>query len=609
MRLPAKKTVLLFVILMVAYFLVHAIFRVYHATQNQLKQSRTLLLKQGVLSKEQKILTPHPTQTLRILQSTADTRDLISFQGSYFAATSGGLLKLSPEGEEIQHFSVLHGLPESDLLSLGVFENKLYIGTQTQGIVTFDGEKFTQIQFPNHKLNAVTKFLVDSGRLLIATFSGGLLEFDGKDFREIKENGKSIPQITTLHKTTTSLLIGTFSNGLYLYENDIWKHFTIADGLPSNRIVGVVGNLATIYVATDFGIAVMENNSFRNLKTSPMVSSIEELDRKIFVSRENGEILKCEKDCSEVRKLESVAKTRLIVLDNQLFELTNRGIFKNSKPFLNTKTTLVDNFVSAITVDGLGNIWAGTFRNGIDVFSSELKKLKHLESDNIQEINSLQTSDGNILAATSRGLWKFDGKFAADLLETGSVTHFSGDAIATNRGLKLGEKLLTNINGLPSNSTFTTLRIGDRLYVGTLGGLAVIEANKVVKTYTDGNSTLTNNWITSLCSTNNRIFIGNYGGGILELLPNGELRDFSAEIGKFVVNPNAIYSDGERLYVGTLEGVKILDLNANRWSKLTDVLPSQAVFGITANAENVYFATTSGILEVNNKYFSEVMEK
>jgi hypothetical protein len=609
MRLPAKKTVLLFVILMVAYFLVHAIFRVYHATQNQLKQSRTLLLKQGVLSKEQKILTPHSTQTLRILESTTDTRDLVRYQGSYFAATSGGLLKLSPEGEEIQHFSVLDGLPESDLLSLGVFENKLYIGTQTQGIVTFDGEKFTQILFPKHKLNAVTKFLKDNGRLLIATFSGGLLEFDGKDFREIKENGKSIPQITTLHKTTTSLLIGTFSNGLYLYENDIWKHFTTADGLPSNRIVGVVENLATIYVATDFGIAVMENNSFRNLKTIPMVSSIQEFEGKIFVSRENGEILECERDCSEVRKLEGIAKLRLISLDNQLFELTNRGIFKKSKQFSNNKITLTDNFVSAITVDALGNIWAGTFRNGIDVFSSELKDIKHLEIDNILEINSLQASDGNVFAATSKGLWKIDGKFAADLLETGSVTHFSGDSIATNRGLKLGEKLLTNVNGLPSNSTFTTLQIGNRLYVGTLGGLAVIEVNKVVKTYTDGNSTLPNNWITSLCTANGRIFIGTYGGGIVELLGNGELRDFSAEIGKFVVNPNAIYSDGERLYIGTLEGVKILDLNTNRWSKFTDVLPSQAVFGITANAENVYFATTSGILEVNKKYFSEVIEQ
>jgi ligand-binding sensor domain-containing protein len=609
MRLPAKKTVLLFVILIVAYFLGHAIFRVYQASQNQINQSRTLLVKQGVLSKEQKILTPHPKEDLRILQGTADTRDLINFQGSYFAATSGGLLKISLEGEEIQHFSVLDGLPESDLLSLGEFENKLYIGTQTQGIVTFDGEKFTQILFPKHKLNAVTKFLNDNGRLLIATFSGGLLEFDGKDFREIKENGNSIPQITTLHKTTASLLIGTFSDGLYLYENDSRKHFTTADGLPSNRIVGVVENLATIYVATDFGIAILENNSFRNLKTTPMVSSIQEFGGKIFVSRENGEILECEKDCSEVRKLESVAKTRLTVLDNQLFELTNRGIFKNSKQFSHNKITLTDNFVSAITVDALGNIWAGTFRNGIDVFSSGLKNIKHLESDNIQEINSLQTSDGDILVATSRGLWKFDGKFAADLLETGSITHFSGDAIATNRGLKLGEKLLTNVNGLPSNSTYTTLRIGDSLYVGTLGGLAVIEANKVVRTYTDGNSTLTNNWITSLCSVNNRIFIGTYGGGILELLQNGKLLDFSAEIGKFVVNPNAIYSDGERLYVGTLEGVRVLDLKENRWSNLSDVLPSQAVFGITANAENVYFATTSGILEVNNKYFSEVMEK
>ncbi|MCU0239347.1 MAG: hypothetical protein MUC29_07885, partial [Pyrinomonadaceae bacterium] len=267
---------------------------------------------------------------------------------------------------------------------------------------------------------------------------------------------------------------------------------------------------------------------------------------------------------------------------------------------------LADNFVSAISFDKNSNIWIGTFRNGIDIFTSEGKKIKHIETDNLREINYLQSNDEQIIAATSKGLWSFNADFSAEHIFKGSVLHFSNDSIATNKGFKNGEKLFTNINGLPSNSTYTVLQIAKKIYVGTLGGLAEIQENKVVRTWTDANSKLSNNWITSLCLANERLFIGTYGGGVLELLPSGELHNFSNEIGKFVVNPNAMFSDNQRLYVGTLKGVKILNFMTNKWLTINDILPSEAVFSINSDGKNLYFATTNGIAKVNKQYFDEV---
>jgi hypothetical protein len=264
------------------------------------------------------------------------------------------------------------------------------------------------------------------------------------------------------------------------------------------------------------------------------------------------------------------------------------------------------NFVTFIAFDKNGNIWAGTFRNGIDVFTSSGKKIKHIENDNIGEINYLHLQNDEIHAATSKGLWSFKADFSVENIAKGSVTHFSDDAIATNKGLRIGERLLTNVNGLPSNSTYTTLQFGKKLYVGTLGGLAELQQNKVVKTWTDTNSKLTNNWITSLCLVNERIFIGTYGGGILELLPSGELYDFLSEVGKFVVNPNAIFSDNERLYIGTLNGVKVLTFHTNKWTTIKDILPAEGVFAINSDGRSVYFATTNGIAKVDKSYFDEV---
>jgi ligand-binding sensor domain-containing protein len=587
------------------------IYRIYQDAENKLARTRSRQKEQNTVTFEKNHLNPHPHSNLvQIIQNTSDTRDLISFQDSYFATTDGGLLQLSPEGKLIKHFTVLDGLPESDLTSLAVFEAKLFIGTRTKGILTFDGENFTQFRFPENDIQAITAFLNDNGRLLIGTFTGGLLEFDGKVFREIKAENQTIKAVTFLTKENATLLVGTFNNGLWINESDVWKHFTSTEGLPSNRIVGVLKNTGSYLIATDFGLSVLENDKLRTIKILPMISSLEKYENQIYLSTENGEIFTFDNQLKDGRKTANVEKSRLTGLDNQLFLLTNDSIYHNFKPFIQTDNNeLADNFITSMAFDKNGNLWAGTFRHGIDVFTAEGKKIKHIEDESIREINYLQLQNNEILAATSKGLWRIKLDFSSQNMAKGSITHFSNEAITTSKGLKIGEKLFTNVNGLPSNSTYTTLQIAKKTYVGTLGGLAQIEQNKVVKTFTDANSKLTNNWITSLCLTDERIFIGTYGGGVMELMPSGDLRDFSGETGKFVVNPNALFSDNERLYIGTLEGVKTLNLQTNKWSTIKDILPAEAVFSINSDGRNVYFATTNGIAKVDKSYFDEVEKR
>ena len=178
-------------------------------------------------------------------------------------------------------------------------------------------------------------------------------------------------------------------------------------------------------------------------------------------------------------------------------------------------------------------------------------------------------------------------------MPSNSITHFSGDYIATAKGLAFREngkfRVLSTVQNLPNNSTYTTLKIGAKLYVGTLGGLTEIENNRVVRTFKSSNSNLTTDWVTALCYTGGRIFIGTYGGGVFELLPSGEIRSFESEAGKFVVNPNAIFADGERLYIGTLTGAKILDIQSGEWQTVKEVLPSEIVTGIAGKRGKCIF--------------------
>ena len=57
------------------------------------------------------------------------------------------------------------------------------------------------------------------------------------------------------------------------------------------------------------------------------------------------------------------------------------------------------------------------------------------------------------------------------------------------------------------------------------------------------------------------------------------------------------------LYVGTLEGVKVLNLTTQKWNDLTEDLPSKVVMSITGDGENIYFGTTNGIARMKKTYF------
>ncbi len=594
------------------------IFGIYRSAEKTLADERARLLDKNRVTFEKKNLTPHFSQNAQIWQNAAETRDFVRFQNSYFAATGGGLVQFDGDGKIVRHFTVLDGLPESDLTALAVFRGKLMIGTRTKNLVSFDGKNFENYIWNERKADAVTAFLEADGRLLIGTFSGGLLEFDGASFTEIKADNRQISRVNCLYLTDGKLFVGTFDNGLWIRQNDFWKHLTAAEGLPSNRIVGIVSNGEKLIAASDFGAAILENERFRPLGAMPALSGIAAANGQTYLTKDDGEILTLKTNFREFSAENTLQKTRLTTIGERLFRLSNQGIAEITgakiKPFGEMeKGALTDNFVSALAFDKNQNLWVGTFRKGIDVFALGGKKLRHLETDNIREINYLHADGTTVSAATGNGLINFTGDFSAadstgsDGLPSVSMTHLNGDWLATAKGLAFREngkiRVLSTVQGLPNNAVYTTLQTGAKLYAGTLGGLAEIQNRQVVRTFRDSNSNLKTNWITALAETRERIFIGTYGGGVFELLPSGEIRSFETETGKFVVNPNAFYADGERLFVGTLDGVKILDLQTQKWSSEREFLPSAAVLSITGNDQKIYFGTTCGIAEISGSFF------
>lgn len=620
MRWSFLKISMLSLAIVTAVFAAFQIYKINRSVQQTLAETRARRIDKNRVPFEKKILTPHLSNQIKIIQNTNETPAFVKFKDSFFAATNGGLLQLDEDGKTEKHFTILDGLPESDLTALFVWNNKLFIGTRTKNIVTFDGEHFENYVWTDRKSQTVTAFLERDGKLLIGTFAGGLLEFDGENFTEIKAENERIISVNCLFQENAKLYVGTFNNGLLIYQNDVWTRFSTTENLPSNRIVGIASHEKNIYAATDLGLAVLEENTFRKITDLPMLASMIEFENKLFLTKDNGEIYVFDKDLKQFPAKENLQNSRFNIADEKLFLLSNKGVKKiegaKIKPFTEVEhQSLTDNFVSALAFDKKQNLWIGTFRNGLDIFSQDGRKLKHFEDEKIREINFLNTQNESISAATSSGLIKFKDDHSFEILTkneglpSNSIAHFAEDFTATSRGLGFREngkiRAISAVNGLPNNAVYTVMQAGEKLYAGTLGGLAEIQNKKVIRIFKDSNSNLKTNWVTALVSINERIFIGTYGGGLFELLPSGEIRSFEAETGKFTVNPNAIFADENKLYIGTLEGAKIYDLERQKWANVKNILPSETVMTIAGDDENIYFGTTNGIAKIEKSYFTD----
>lgn len=635
---------------------------------------------------EKKRLDPPNAEGVKLFQATRSARAVERFRDSYFAATDGGLVRLSKSGRVERRYGVLEGLGESDLTSLAAYDGRLYIGTRGTGLVAFDGERFERYTWPELKAQAVTALAPDRGKLLVGTFAGGLLEFDGEGFREIRagDSKARLDAVTVVVRAGPRLFVGTFGAGLWVSEGGRWAHFTAADGLASNRVVGVVESEGEALVATDFGLdasaaegLVLNADSdarraWRTLATVPTLSGVAaDSSGRVVLCKDDGETatLGARSSRASVLKPEEITWTkpraadsgasgaRLFALDGGLWMLGSDGVRRSEAARDDDDARAsrqisferfgaddpaespTNNLVSALAFDSEGNLWAGSFREGVDLFAPDGARRAHLYTEELREVNALVPDDGGgVFAATSQGVMRLDSSLrperldASEVAGSGPVMHVAvfreangpaaaspsesperkraasrGLVAATSRGLSLGAasgaRALTTVQGLPSNSVYAIWSGAGRVYAGTLGGLAEVSAGRVVRVFKDSNSALANNWVTAVAGAGGRVFVGTYGAGVYELLPSGDLRGFAAETGRAFVNPNAMWGDSERLYVGTLDGALVLDLRTQKWSRVREQLPAPTVLSVAGRDGRIYFGTTAGLARFDTKFF------
>ena len=559
-----------------------------------------------------------------------DLTSLATFRERLFVGTAtSGLLAFDGESFTRYSFEQPRALSISVLVST---DNELLIGTFDQGIFEYDGNTFTR-RFNSAQgadFKKVTSLLPFESRLYVGTQDKGLFVWREAVIDHIgTDRGLPSPRVTGLQE------------------------------IPP-RLAGV----GSIAVATDFGlVALDEDDQVKPLSSQPNITSIAVSDGKLWAGLFNGGVVEITQNGSRavpVRSpemptsigagLPSSSPASVVAIGGRLVAMTEAGAFERERSSTGLSFTaltrtrslaeLSGRHITSVTVDGSGDLWVGYFDRGLDILSPESgERITHLEDESLREINSIlvDEQDEQVLVGTSAGLVAIatSGKRTVftkekDGLVSDSVSHISIQKspahvasvdpdripavaplstsliIVTGGGLTEMSggrtRSITAFHGLPSNHLYTSAVDGSRLFAGSLAGLVELEGLRVIRSYKTSNSSLSHDWVTALVNAEGTLYIGTNGGGVDALLPTGEWVSFASELGRFEVNQNAMYFDGERLYTGTTDrGMLVYNVAAQRWKRISDGLPSQNVTAIVSDDRFVYVATLNGLMRIEKR--------
>jgi ligand-binding sensor domain-containing protein len=174
---------------------------------------------------EEQVLRAPSTDGLTVYLDAGCRRSRSS--AARYLATSGGLIALDEGGNVKRRYTTLDGLPENDLTALAVFRERLFAGTASAGLVSFDGQSFIGYRFVSPKATRVSVLVTTESELLIGTLDGGLFEYNGERFsrRFNSATGADFSRVTALLSFGSRLYIGTQDKGLYIWREHL-EHIT-----------------------------------------------------------------------------------------------------------------------------------------------------------------------------------------------------------------------------------------------------------------------------------------------------------------------------------------------------------------------------------------------
>jgi signal transduction histidine kinase/sugar lactone lactonase YvrE len=541
-------------------------------------------------------------------------------RGALWIGTSGGVSRF--DGVGFVNFGVSDGLP--DALVRTIVESPdghLWFGTNG-GIVEYDGTSFRNAAngqpFPRDE---IWDSLVDSrGRLWFASQNRGLHSWDGKRFQNFgTKEGLPSDFAYALHQDRHGRLwVGTRGNGVAELDVSgeaprVVRTLTAADGLGSGSVRAITEDASGhLYFGTrGGGVAVFDG---RALSRIPALDALPFRDAYALIVNRRGELVAGNVDGAVVlctpganaacraydRRnglqgdsvyglLEDREGNLWIGLANGVSELVSEA-FASFGP----NEGLPDEAIQSVLVDRDGSLWFATY-DGLahcNFATSDAPRCTVLDDSDGLPSRSIwdvaRGGDGSLWVATRGGLARMrdDGRFDVYTSRDGLPSEYVYDIfedrdgalwLATLEGvgtvtLRDGRPLFAALPasaGLRDQQIYTTAQDHEgRIWIGTAGhGISVYHQGHIEHI---GADVLGSNAVHAITvARNGDVWVGTGGAGLLRFsgapaAPRRVTR-FGAEAGFHSAKVVAIREDAAGLlWIGTSQGVEVLDLNAKR---------------------------------------------
>lgn len=557
------------------------------------------------------------------------------FQDHLYLAGPAGLAEYDFHGSLLRQYSTGQDLPGSPLVALvsGVLadsrEPELLIGTESAGMLAFNGHDFRQILPMDADARSITTMLATaSGHLLLGTKKRGVLLYDGKRISALHPLLSAI-YVTALTGSESDLWIGTLTRGVLHYHAGQIESFSVTAGLPDEQVQSLVIFGNTTYVGTATGVAVFTAGHFsRVLAPGLFATSLLATPEELYVGSEDqgviGIPLVNKRFGPSVHQPEALEEVhQLFAFGDDVFAVARTGLFRKSahgfaweRVLEPTPSSLTDRNISALAADPSGQIWVGFFDRGLDVLPAAGGRSRHVEDEHVFCVNRIlsEPKSAAVDVATANGLVRFnqsgdvqqvltrsDGLIADHITDV--VDYRSGLALATPAGLTLldstGARSMYAFNGLVNNHIYALGASGDELMAGTLGGLSQLQQGTVQVNYTTTSSGLKHNWITAVARVDNLWMVGTYGAGVLSLDESGRFHTFDVASEQININPNAMLVTPHYVLAGSLgQGLYLYDRQSGRWSVIRDGLPSLNITAFTSANSYIYVGTDNGLVRI-----------
>lgn len=517
-----------------------------------------------------------------------------------------------------------------------------------QGLARFDGSGFKIYSDQNEKI------LHDSFYSSLVRDSLGNLYFLN-DNRIIKRQGNSFEVLLSdlpgselisdiALDSYGALWVGTNTKGLFKLKNKKLIPVDSSLGLIADRVSALTAdpNYFLLIGTGNNGIYELRDGRFINIIEGQKLPSRH--IRKIFVDYFHNLWIATNKGLVVFKRTKksswenySLVTPRIV---NTIAEDNNHNIWigtvKNGI-LIYSKATLLnfstDNGLSDNTVTKLAiyddDIWVGTNKGGINLIKkARIFSVGKKEGLNQDYVNSVfEDNDGSILIGTASGLYKLNRPFSqtpcrkTEILKNDHIfaisrdlrgnlligTRYHGLFIYKGRGVK-NYNMSTGLNVNFIRCLFTDE--DGSIWVGTNGGGIAIIKDGIIKTITrkDG---LSNDLISFIHkSADGKLWVGTSGGGVNIIDNKGKINLLDRNIGLSGDIISSIYEEADGDIWLTINGGGVALIRRGKIAAFTtkDGLFSNIILNLVFDDDNTFwFSTPKGIFSVKKNSFLDYM--